>query len=306
MRREQVPPLRKGGTFVLPQWKLVYVATPKAACTSVKWLLADLQSVEPETFFASLSAETSRAATIHAKRLAWIDTPCLHDLDDGRLAEITHENGWFLFTVTRHPAPRLWSAWQSKFLLREPDYCTRFSDAAWLPRLPGSTDDVVEDWEHFVREIDVDPQLAVMTDPHFAPQTQLLNVGTTAYDGVYDTSEFPTMLEDLRRHLAAQGWVGELANTRSNETPLPPIGRAFPDHVLNTIGKVYASDFDLLGYDDLRPPGLRGDDYAADLLKAAAIIAERGERIGDLSRAARELNQSLQKLRRAKTSAAPK
>ena len=35
-------------------------------------------------------------------------------------AAISPENGWFVFTVVRHPAARLFSAWQSKLLLREP------------------------------------------------------------------------------------------------------------------------------------------------------------------------------------------
>ena len=42
MRREQLPP-HKTACYVMPHWKAMYVSVNKAACTSLKWLVADLQ-----------------------------------------------------------------------------------------------------------------------------------------------------------------------------------------------------------------------------------------------------------------------
>src|SRR4051812_27284894 len=117
MQRDQLPRFRPAANYVLPQWKLVYVSNPKAACTSIKWILADLQGVEAERFYRTIRYETTRATTIHRERQVWGETPRLRNLSDEQLAEITPENGWFVFTASRHPATRLWSGWQSKLLL---------------------------------------------------------------------------------------------------------------------------------------------------------------------------------------------
>jgi hypothetical protein len=46
MRRDQLPP-HKTATFVMPAYKAVYVSVPKAACTSLKWLVAGVQGEDP-------------------------------------------------------------------------------------------------------------------------------------------------------------------------------------------------------------------------------------------------------------------
>jgi hypothetical protein len=149
MRRDQLPP-HKTATYVLPDHKVVYVSVPKAACTSLKWLIAELQGEDPERFHRSRSREVGRAMTIHRRDL-WQHTPMLHQLPDEKLEAISPDEGWFIFAVVRHPSARLWAAWQSKFLLREPRWIDEFADAPWLPRVPRSTGDVTEDFRRFVR-----------------------------------------------------------------------------------------------------------------------------------------------------------
>jgi Sulfotransferase family len=291
MKTDELPPGRRNATYVLPRWKLVYVSTPKAACTTIKWLLAGLQDLDAKTFWSSLSSETTRATTIHQRRVLWTNTPRLNALKPEELADISADNGWFTFAMTRHPGARLWSAWQSKLLLHEPRFMMQFRDEPWLPRIPSSTEDILEDWQRFMAAVKKNPKTDIMQDVHFQPQAALLNVGVTPYDRLYETSEFSTMLGDLRAHLHRQGYTGELEPERSNETPLPALEEAFTDDVADTIARVYADDFARLPYDDPRPPKLVTGGYSKELVSATAIIAERGDRIGDLSRRARRLHQ---------------
>jgi hypothetical protein len=74
--------------------------------------------------------------TIHRRDL-WRHTPMLHVLPDEELAAISPDDEWFVFAVVRHPSARVWAAWQSKFLLREPRWIDEFAGAPWLPRVPG-------------------------------------------------------------------------------------------------------------------------------------------------------------------------
>ena len=288
MRREELPP-HKSATYVLPRWQVVYVAVPKAACTSLKWLVAELQDEDPDRFYAALTQEVGRGLTIHRRR-RWQRTPMLHRLSDDELAEISPERGWFVFAVVRHPAERLWSAWQSKFLLREPRWVKRFGDEPWFPRVPRTTEDVVEDFQEFVRSIADDPTQAVMRDRHFQPQTRLLAPDRTPYTRIYKTREMSHLLRDLAVHLRARGWDGSLEPEARNETPLRPLASMFTPETTGAVLDVYREDFERFGYDRVEPETLdpRGE-YDEAALRMIARLVERGERIGDLASRAQDL-----------------
>jgi hypothetical protein len=282
MRRDQLPP-HKTATYVLARYKTVYVSVPKAACTSLKWLVAELQGEDPERFHRSLSREVGRAMTIHRRDL-WRQTPMLHELPDEELAAISPDDGWFVFAVVRHPSARVWAAWQSKFLLREPRWIDEFSGAPWLPRVPESTQDVIEDFGRFVDSIARDPTQRVMSDRHFMTQSELVTPAATPYTKVYETGEIPRLLDDLGAHLRAQGWEGTLALRQSNETPLTPLASLFTPEVTEGIRSAYGVDFEAFGYAD--PVPAKADpagEYPRALLVAVGLLAERGERLGVLA-----------------------
>ena len=281
-------------TYVLPQYKAVYVAVSKAACTSLKWLVADLMGEDPERITASGGRAVTRDMCVH-NRGRWQHTPVLHRLSDAELAEVHPDNGWFVWTVVRHPGARLFSAWQSKFLLREPTWVEKMGDKPWFPRVPESTEDVVEDFAAFARNITRWPEGQVMRDRHFMPQWLEAAPDRVPYTKVYDTSEIPQLLRDLRAHLATQGHDRELTLKRSNETPLSPIAALYGDDVRTALEQVYADDFANLGYDDPLPPRLApGDAWDPDKFADVQRLVERHERIGDLARRLAELEEGAQ------------
>jgi hypothetical protein len=284
LKRTEVPPYKTAG-YVLPRWRTVYVSVPKAACTSVKWLVADLQDESPERFYRAVSRETGRNMTIH-HRDRWQHTPMLADLTDAELAEITPDNGWFVFAVVRHPAARLWSGWQSKFLLQEPRFRDMNPEAPW-PRIPQSTSDVVEDFTTFVRYLDTAPDAPVFKDRHFRTQSHLLSPGRTPYTRVYQTGEMKVLLDDLTTHLRPLGLESLPPMRRSNETPLRPLRSMFSPDVDRVVRRHYAADFAEFDYPDSIPGGLAdGEEYTADQLAEVGRLVERAERIGDLHNAA--------------------
>src|SRR3954453_22939197 len=158
MRRDQLPP-HKTATYVMPAYKAVYVSVPKAACTSLKWLVAGVQGEDPERFPPPLRRGGGRSLCI-PRRGKWQHTPMLHALSDEQLAEI--DDSWFVFAVVRHPAARVWSAWQSKFLLREPRWVDEYGEFGWLPRVPQTTADVLEDFAGFIASIHAEREQPIM------------------------------------------------------------------------------------------------------------------------------------------------
>lgn len=116
-----------GNSFVLPQHRVVYISVTKAACTSMRWMIAHLVGEDPMTFYRTTVGHQTRLMTIH-NRQHWKHTPQLKDLPADLLAQISPDGGWFVFAVVRDPRSRLWSVWQSKFLVRHAPYVHRYAD----------------------------------------------------------------------------------------------------------------------------------------------------------------------------------
>jgi hypothetical protein len=291
MRRDQLPP-NPTATYVMQRWQAMYVSVNKAACTSLKWLVADLQGEDRERFHRSLSREVSRTMTVHRRSL-WQHTPMAKQLGDEELAALDPDNGWFVFGVVRHPTARMFSAWQSKLLLREPWWIDEFGDEPWFPRVPERPEDIVEQWMTFVRAIAADPRQRIMANRHFAPQKGMLAVGRTPYTRVYRTNEMKQLLADLEGHVRARGYDGPpLELLRANETPLKPIRALFGPEVLELSQRLYADDFDAFGYDDVMPGGLSdAGAYTPEEVADVARLVERAERINDLAMRARSFKR---------------
>ena len=291
----------------MPRWKAMYVSVNKAACTALKWLVADIQEESRERFHRSLSREVSRTMTIHRRSL-WQNTPMAKWMTDDELAAISPADGWFVFGVVRHPTARLFSAWQSKLLLREPWWWVdEFGDESWFPRVPANGDEVVEDFVRFVRAIAQNPELRVFRNRHFAPQHGLLAVDRMDYTRIYRTTEVPQLLSDFERHLRAEGWQGEpLELARANETPLKPIPSLFTPEVLEASRQLYRKDFKKFGYDDPMPQGLdTSDRYDPASITEVARLIERTERINDLALHAQQLSAELRETKKKARVAVP-
>src|SRR4051812_40797551 len=120
---------------VLDDLRILFLPNPKSGCTSILWLLAELAGVPLERFSNSTLPEVSPALTIHDMAL-WGPGYRLSDYGDEELERILGEDGWLRFSTVRQPATRLWSAWQSKLLLREPRFIDLFGEEPWFPRVP--------------------------------------------------------------------------------------------------------------------------------------------------------------------------
>lgn len=242
--------------MVLDQWKVIYVITPKAMCTSMLWFFAELQNADVAHDAAhSRAPEVTRGLAVHDPAM-WRRTRQLHLLPADVIEQVTSEDGWFRFGLTRHPVDRLWSAWQSKLLLREPTPAAVYCTAQWFPRTPSelpegaaALDAVAEDFESFVAALAHDPQL-LTADPHWAPQSYLLRPENFPYSEIGRVEAAAVTLGRLERHLQAQGWRGTLALKRLNTTLLPRAIIRDP-MLLRLIEKIYADDMIAFGYEPL-------------------------------------------------------
>lgn len=286
-----VPP---GNSFVVWDRKIVYMSVTKAACTSLRWMIADLAGEDLAQFRDALGAQQSRLMTIHGVRERWQHTPQLSQLAPEQLAEISRDNGWFVFAVVRDPWSRIWSAWQSKFLVRHTFY-ERYCDEPWYPSVPSSQEQVIKDFRTFLeaKPWTWDPQLS--TDVHFLPQVFSVRPQGVNYTRVYDLDRLDELFVDLKAHLVTVGRpVDELYVPRANETPLRMISAVFEDGVAETVEELYAPDFEAFGDRWSRELVLSGGgSWSDDAIAHAAYHTRANERIGDLSKLARQYKRKL-------------
>jgi Sulfotransferase family len=266
-------------------WKFVYVPVPKAACTSMLWTLADVQQETAEPLGIASAAAVTRSLLVHEPAF-WRRTALLQTLPPAEWSRICGDDEWLIFTITRDPVSRLWSAWQSKLLMREPRFVGAFGDRSWFPRIPRSPRDVVEDFRRFVEALGGD-QALLRADRHWQPQVELLALDRVDFTHVGTASAYARTLDVVEQHLAGQGWRGRLASRRENATliGLNALG-AVDEDIRHAIESIYADDMRALGYAGRPAPersGRAADEHAAQLLVACVrAIAARHERVGDL------------------------
>lgn len=236
----------QASTYVLEPLKLMYVGLPKVACTSTKWMIAELAGEDELSFRATIKSAPTRRQTIHWRE-AWEHAPRFADLESAARRRITPENGWFVWAMVRDPRARVWSAWQSKLLVRNPGYLRRYAKEPWFPRVPERPEHVIEDFATFVDAFARGQVGGLATDVHFGCQSDLLDAARVKHFAVYDLSQSDELRADLARHLAGFGrTVPEVAG-HDNETPLRLTAEVLANGVRESIESIYARDFDRFG-----------------------------------------------------------
>ncbi|WP_278235134.1 sulfotransferase family 2 domain-containing protein [Isoptericola sp. AK164] len=285
-------------SFVIPDKRIVYMSVTKAACTSMRWMVADLAGEDPESFLHGTGATQTQLMTIHGGRGRWQHTPTLAQLDPAVLREIRPDNGWFVFAVVRNPWSRLWSAWQSKFLVQHAFYRRTYADEPFFPRQPESPQDVVEDFQSFVAARPWLQHPVLTKDAHFRTQSRSVAKDRVPYSRVYDVREIGTLLSDLHTHLEGLGQDQELYVPRANETPLAPVPGLFDGAATGVVEEAYAADLETFpgwwSVDDLKCVDTWSDDALANIRAQVAA----NERISALSVRAREIQGSLKETRK--------
>lgn len=286
MSATEPPPRHDAWSFVIEPYRLAYVTVPKAACTTLQWLVADLSGETLDGANALPHAAASRRQLVHQRQL-WRHTPGVDSFPAERRAAMTREAGWFTFTVVRDPRVRLWSAWQSKLLLRIPRYVAAYGAEPWFPRVPTEPADVVDDFATFVGAYESGAVGALAYDGHFRPLVEIL-AGVDLPDlAVYDLGRLGDLMSDIESQLRPYGrGLPEL--TRENSTPLPLTSDVLADGVSERIERCYAADFERFGH--LWPASPRTRDastWTVGSFDDVAMRVEMHERLGDLAAMAR-------------------
>ena len=268
-------------TVVVPELRVLFLPVPKAGCTSVLWLLASLAGLRAERFAQSTLPEVSPALTVHDMSL-WEPEHRLADYEPSERARLLAADGWLRFSLVRHPATRLWSAWQSKLMLREPRFVEMFGDRPWFPRVPERPAEMVEDFRRFVAAVGA----GAAEDVHWAVQHDLVHQLPLTHVGRVE--QLSETLSLLRAHVGEASWPAEVA--RENRSPVSAPPDAYDDAAAAVLREHYAADFREYGYESA--PGVADPDWdprVAPLLDSFRTTIDEHTRIGQMHRAIRRV-----------------
>ena len=269
-------------TIVLPEYRVLFVPVPKSAWTSVLRLLLGPAGLTPQSFLDTTKPEVTLATAIHATYVWRRAGLALGSVPDDVRDRALTEDGWFRFSVVRDPATRLWSAWQSKLLLREPWFANVFGGQPWFPRVPSTPDDVLEDFGRFVAALRQQAWHDAVRDKHWAPQHLLVDRIPLTHVGRLES--LAETYDALRAHLGPHAEAtGPLSH--DNRALLPYSPALYDASTTSAVRELFGTDFATFEY---TPVDVSNDAEALatwkrhvdDALPAVREIIARHERLG--------------------------
>jgi glycosyltransferase involved in cell wall biosynthesis len=271
----------RGNSYLSEKYKLLYIATPKVACTSLKWWFASLEGYSLALTKVTDSSESDPDLIIHDS--FYKIAPTVTGLLPNALAEPLISGSYFRFAVVRNPYKRIFSAWQSKILLREPLQAEPYlkEDFFWLP--VNNEADLAHAFERFLEHLAA-CEAPNYLDFHWTPQATLLRPDLIDYSNLSRIEDIINLKLALAKHLGPD--APEPFTSRRNEGLIPYLPEFITERAAELIKFLYAQDFQIFGYDN-QPPEANIEFSESELqvaIQALALIRGRHKRIADIRR----------------------
>lgn len=268
-------------SYVSAVHRLVYVATPKVACTSLKWWFADLVGCSTKSFqtAARFSREPDPELVIHDLFQRVAPEVANHDLTE--VLELIKRSDYFSFCLVRNPFVRVFSAWQSKWLIREPLQIKCVNGAAFDTWPIESTEDLRRHFEGFLEYLAAENN-NLSADPHVLPQSDLLEPDIVRYDLIARIEDTSLLEERLAEHLG-EDYRSPFSTQHANISLLNYSSDFFTERSVHLTRQVYARDLALFGYADTPPVGAPALTPVESKLvtRAIKLLRARSERLLD-------------------------
>ena len=152
--------------------RVIYAAIPKAGCSSVKAMLADLEAVQ------GLLDNRDYQKSYPTRRL--------------RQAALNDRGNAFKFTVVRDPAKRLMSVYTDRVVDKKDLHKSRLLKTRNLPLDP--------DPDFFFQKLRRYTKLSSIVHHHVTRSNAFTGDDLGIYDAIYRTSEIARLAEDLKAH----------------------------------------------------------------------------------------------------------
>ncbi|WP_052391733.1 glycoside hydrolase family 99-like domain-containing protein [Paraburkholderia bannensis] len=265
--------------------KLLYVATPKVACTSLKWWFAALEGYAQALHDINDSSESDPDLVVHESHKV---APHVTGLVKEQLIGALTSDEYFRFALVRNPYKRIFSAWQSKLVLQEPLQVGRYLSFDFFHLPMKSRQDIAPAFEAFLEHLAAN-EAPSFWDHHWVPQVSILR------PDVIDYSQIAKIEDSAQFSKTLQGWLGDhtpdpFAVHRANESLIPFQPEFLTARSAELLRVMYANDFEAFGYDTRVPDAKESfsEAEATVALKAVHLLRARhtqlGQRLGHIAR----------------------
>ena len=273
------------------RYKLFYVATPKVACTTLKWWFAALEGYAGQLKRLTGCSESDPDLIVHESHRVAKDVNGLPLAD---LAEALESESFFRFALVRNPYKRIFSAWQSKLLLREPIQSIPYVGFDFFNYPIKISADIQIAFQLFLEHL-LANEAPSYWDHHWRPQTDVLRPDLINYTKIYKIEDAKTINADLSE------WLGPYVpapfqGQSSNVSLIPYSSQFLTERSEELIRALYAKDFDQFGY-DRQPPSAHEAMPSAQFeiaLQAVELIRGRHQILSERAAKITHLNQSFE------------
>lgn len=281
----------RDSSYLSRRHRLLYVSVPKAACTSLKWWFAAIEGRDEALRSLDETGEADVDRLVHDS--FYKVAPDVTHLEPDVLFEALESDSLFRFAVTRNPYKRIFSAWQSKILLREPQQVGPYLKSAFIHHPLECADDIARGFEMFLQHLATN-EAPDFRDYHWTPQFYLLRPDRINYSLVAKI-ERPAELSSALVEWSKGNLPDPMSAPRRNEGLIPYRPEFLTPHSIELLQELYSDDFRVFSY-DTSPPPESGTFDAAELavaLKATKMVRARHERIYALASQMQRLSGSL-------------
>ena len=264
-------------SYLSEKHKLLYISTPKVACTSLKWWFADLEGYSESLSQVKNSQQPDPDLVIHDS--FYKVAPSVTGLRPEFLTQALLSKEYFRFAVVRNPYKRIFSAWQSKLFLREPFTSDPYKQAAFFIMPVKNRTDVAVAFERFLEYL-ASYEAPNYLDPHWTPQIHLLRPDLINYTNISQIEDTRQLKLELVKHLGAD-MPDPFAIRRANESLIPYLPEFITRRAAELIKSLYAGDFQTFGYNN-QPPEVKIEFSTSELnvaLQAIGLIRGRHQRL---------------------------
>lgn len=257
-------------TFVFPDHRILYLETPKAACSAIKVALLPLLGRTLSDLGMSAYPRKFPEAVVHDR--GTYPAPSLADLNDEALADAVGGTGWMRFCVVRDPFSRVYSAWEDKIFLGDPALLDQFQQLGAGDREVGDAIDLRETFSTFIEDL-LERRDFYFKDPHFRPQCRVVHLDSVPFTDIVHLSNLSTFWAQLDRHVKAIEPTVELQLPRINEGLGLPWQNSFTTDLIRRVADLYADDMRRFGFD---PPSVDGlEPIRLDRVSQALLNVDR-------------------------------
>jgi hypothetical protein len=231
------------GTFVGEKNNFLFTETPKAACSTLKRVLMELEGRDAPAF-RQIGNESTKVMSIHARQVHGFKS--LVDLDSSMRHKVLNSDEVIRFCVVRNPYARLVSAWADKIRQKEPGF-----DGI---RAKINAYHHIDDKNHypsFAQYVDwiASFQDISSCDAHWRKVSSLLMLDLIDYTHVLRTE---TLKQDLQPvlNIIKPGVLAEdvLDRNSTNESLLLNWRDLYTDDLAKVVHDLYREDFDKFNY----------------------------------------------------------